>query len=149
MDEFVSKRLAFLRGYPHDDATWVEMFKELAPLIVKELGADNLLDMFMLSIDDGATFDERLNKAWYSATAQQAENSLDWGDDWDSYYEPEPYEGFAAPVDAWRLEDDEAARREQEIEPNVNQEYRAFVRRYRNVWRAGHERRRLKTSHKS
>lgn len=145
MDELIGKRLAFLRGYPHDHPAWIEMYSEVGPLVVKNLGVDNALDLLMLSIDDGESFDARLNKAWYSATCEQAEKSLSYNDDYDYY--PYDYEDFNAPVDAWELEDREQTQKK-EPEPDVDLEYRAFVRRYKNVWRAGHERRRLKPSHK-
>ena len=140
MDEFIEKRLAFLRGYAIDDPKWAEIMEDVRYSFVRHLGATNPLDILVLAALDGENLDSALNKAWYAAVYESYEDNH--YDDYYDYYQDDHIWSMSA-ADVWAEEDRRAAESD-EPEPDVDLEYRYFVRRYGNVWRAGHERRRLR-----
>ena len=144
MSDFARQRIAFLRGYAHDDPDWADLYQEVEDDIDRILGGTNLLDLFVLSLlgeTDAECMDKRLNRAWFEATHAQAESYSDRDYDHYDYYD-DHYAYNSDVRDVWEEED----RRYYQEEPpaDVDQEYRYFVRLYGNVWRAGHERRRLR-----
>lgn len=144
MPDFIESRLAFLRGYRTDDPVWVELYGELAPRIHESV-ASNDLDLFIMSILDGEEADDKLNRAWYSAVHQQAEDETRWIDSYDYDYFDDSDAYYMSAAEIWAQEDMWEQFRDEELPAaDIEQEYRYFVRRYHNVWRAGHERRRLR-----
>lgn len=141
MDEFFVKRLAFLRGYAHDDPKWAEILNDVWPTFERRLGVSNALDLLMLATLDGQDLDDRLNKAWYAALHESYED-IHYYDDYHYYDDSAAWEMSAA--DVWAEEDRREAAELEADDADVETEYRYFVRRYGNVWRAGHERRRLR-----
>jgi hypothetical protein len=146
MSDFACQRIAFLRGYAHDDPYWASLYKDVEESIDRILGGTNLLDLFVLSLldeSDAECMDKRLNKAWFEAIHRQAESYLDH--DYDDYYDCRYDDHYAYEGSAQDVWDEEDLIDCQEGPPaNVDQEYRYFIRYYGNVWRAGHERRRLR-----
>ena len=144
MSDFACQRIAYLRGFAHDDPYWAGLYKEIEEDIDRILGGTNVLDLFALSLfdeSDADCLDKRLNRAWFDAIHSQAESYLSYDDDHYDYYD-EHYDYDTDARADWVEEDRE--RLSDEPPANVDDEYRYFVRRYHNVWRAGHERRRLR-----
>jgi hypothetical protein len=145
MSDFARQRIAYLRGYAHDDPYWADLYQGVEDHIDRILGGANLLDLFALSLldeNDAECMDKRLNRAWFEATHAQAESYFDhdYFDHYD-YYEDHYDYGTEARAD-WVEEDREKL--SDEPPANVDDEYRYFVRCYGTVWRADHERRRLR-----